>query len=102
MKLRILLKTVDKVNITADMWTSRQKLSYMMVTCHFVDSTWWLQKRILNFCNLPHPHSSVVITNALRNCFSDWGIEDKIQTITVDNASVNGFAIKSGKTGTYT
>jgi hypothetical protein len=93
-KLRILLKTVDKVNITTDMWTSHQKLSYMVVTCHFVDSSWCLQKRILNFCNVPPPYSGVVIANALKDCFADWGIEDKIYTITVDNASANDFAIK--------
>jgi hypothetical protein len=77
-KLRKLLKIVDKVNITTDMWTSCQKLSYMMVTCHFVDSTWCIQKRILNFCNVPHSHSGVIIVNALRDCFSNWEIEDKI------------------------
>jgi hypothetical protein len=92
-KLRILLKAVDKVNITTDMWTSHKKLSYMVVTCHFVDSSWCVQKRILNFCNGP-PHSGVVIANALRDYFSDWGIEDKIYTITVDNALANDFAIK--------
>ena len=94
MKLRILLKTVDKVNITTDMWTSHKKLSYMVVTCHFVDSTWYCQNRILNFCNVLPPHSGVVIANALRDCFSDWEIEDKIHTFTVDNASTNDFAIK--------
>jgi hypothetical protein len=35
-----------------------------------------------------------VITNALRDCFFDWGIEDKIHTITVDNVLANNFAIK--------
>ncbi|XP_059436054.1 zinc finger BED domain-containing protein RICESLEEPER 2-like [Corylus avellana] len=93
-KLRTLLKLVDKVNITTDMWTSCQRVSYIVVTCHFVDSTWCLQKRILNFCNVPPPHSGVVIADALRNCFSDWGIEDKIHTITVDNASANDSAIR--------
>ncbi|XP_059436160.1 zinc finger BED domain-containing protein RICESLEEPER 2-like [Corylus avellana] len=93
-KLRTLLKLVDKVNITTDMWTSCQRVSYMVVTCHFVDSTWCLQKRILNFCNVPPPHSGVVIADALRDCFSDWGIEDKIHTITVDNASANDSAIR--------
>jgi hypothetical protein len=53
-KLKTLLSTIDKVNITTDMWTSSQKVSYMVVTCHFVDSDWFLQKRILNFCNVPH------------------------------------------------
>ena len=88
------MKVVDKVNITTDMWTSRQKLSYMVVTCHFVDSTWCLQKRILNFCNVSPSHSGVVIANTLMDYFFDWGIKDKIQTITIDNASANDFAIK--------
>jgi hypothetical protein len=46
------LSGVDRVNITTDMLTSSQKVSYMVITCHFVDSNWLLQKRILNFCNV--------------------------------------------------
>jgi hypothetical protein len=60
-KLKTLLSGVDRVNITTDMWTSSQRVSYMVVACHFVDSNWLLQKRILNFCNVPLPHSGVVI-----------------------------------------
>jgi hypothetical protein len=37
-KLKTLLSGIDRVNITIDIWTSSQKVSYMMVTCHFVDS----------------------------------------------------------------
>ena len=66
----------------------------MVVTCHFVDSTWYCQNRILNFCNVLPPHSGVVIANALRDCFSDWEIEDKIQIIIANNASANDFTIK--------
>jgi hypothetical protein len=91
-KLKTLLSGVDRVNITTDMWTSSQRVSYMVVTCHFVDCNWLLQKRILNFCNVPPPHSGVVIADALRDTFNDWGIMRKVFTITVDNASANGVA----------
>lgn len=37
-KLKTLLSGVYKVNFTIDMWTSSQRVSYMVVTCHFVDS----------------------------------------------------------------
>jgi hypothetical protein len=70
-KLKTFLGRVDMVNITTDMWTSAQRLSYMVVTCHFVDSDWFLQKRVLNFCNVPPPHSGVVIAEELRKCFGD-------------------------------
>lgn len=93
-KLKTLFSTIDKVNITIDMWTSLQKVSYMVVTYYYVDSDWFLQKRILNFCNVPPPHSGLVIADVLRDCFADWGIEDKVFTITADNASANDAAIR--------
>ncbi|XP_042974692.1 zinc finger BED domain-containing protein RICESLEEPER 2-like [Carya illinoinensis] len=93
-KLRALLKHVNKVHITNDMWTSCQKLSYMVVTCHFIDSDWHLQRRVLNFCNMPPPHTGLLIADALEKCFQSWGIENKISSITVDNASSNDVAIR--------
>jgi cytochrome c biogenesis protein ResB len=50
--------------------------------------------RVLNFFNVPLPHTGVIIFDALQKCFQDWGIENKISTITVDNARNNDFAIK--------
>nr|XP_027075831.1 zinc finger BED domain-containing protein RICESLEEPER 2-like [Coffea arabica] len=61
----------------------------MVVTGHFIDSDWVLQKRVLNFCNVPPPHTGVIIADALSKCFIDWGIENKVSSITVDNASYN-------------
>ena len=92
--LKTLLSGVDRVNITTDMWTAFQRVSYIMVTCHFMDSNWLLQKWILNFCNVPPPHSGVVIVDALRETFNDWSIMRKFFSITIDNASANGAAIE--------
>jgi hypothetical protein len=66
----------------------------MVVTCHFIDFNWVLQKRVQSFCNIPPPHSGVVIVGALRSCFEDWGTSDKVFTITLDNALANTVAIK--------
>ena len=43
-RLNGLLKTVDRISITTDMWKSGQKIQYMVLTAHFVDSDWKLQK----------------------------------------------------------
>lgn len=93
-KLKTMLSGVDKVNITTDMWTSSQRVSYMVVTCHFLDYGWFLQKQILNFCNVPPPHTDVIIVDALLKCFVECGIEDKVFTITFDNYKANGAAIR--------
>lgn len=66
----------------------------MVVTCHFVDSWWHLQKRVLNFCHVPPPHSGVIIAYSLQKCFIDWGIENEVCTIIVDNARNNDEAIR--------
>ena len=56
-KLKSLLKNINRISITTDLWKSGQKIQYMVVTAHFVDKDWKLQKRVLNFCNVSPPHS---------------------------------------------
>ncbi|XP_058184164.1 zinc finger BED domain-containing protein RICESLEEPER 2-like [Rhododendron vialii] len=72
-----------------------QKIHYMVVTGHFIDGDWKLQKRVLNFCYVPPLHSGVVIADALYKCITGWGIENKVASITVDNASNNDLALKN-------
>ncbi|XP_027177182.1 zinc finger BED domain-containing protein RICESLEEPER 2-like [Coffea eugenioides] len=93
-KLKSLLKGPGRISITTDLWKSGQKIQYMVVTGHFIDSDWVLQKRVLNFCNVPPPHTGVIIADALSKCFIDWGIENKVSSITVDNASYNDVCIR--------
>ncbi|XP_027093789.1 zinc finger BED domain-containing protein RICESLEEPER 2-like [Coffea arabica] len=66
----------------------------MVVIGHFIDSDWVLQKHVLNFCNVPPPHTGVIITDALSKCFIDWGIKNKVSSITVNNASYNNVCIR--------
>jgi hypothetical protein len=93
-KLKNLLRNVNIVNITTDMWISGQRVSYMVVTCHFVDSWWHLQKRVLNFFNVSPLHSGVIVADALQKSFIEWGIENKVCTITIDNTRNNDVAIR--------
>ncbi|XP_047044260.1 uncharacterized protein LOC124648567 [Lolium rigidum] len=34
-----------RVSLTADMWTSNQRLGYLCVTCHFIDKTWKMREK---------------------------------------------------------
>ncbi|XP_030959154.1 zinc finger BED domain-containing protein RICESLEEPER 2-like [Quercus lobata] len=66
----------------------------MCLTCHFVDSSWKLQKRIINFCHVPPPHSGIVISNTIFKSLLDWGLKNKVYTITWDNANNNNVAVR--------
>ena len=42
-KLKALLKMVDRISLTTDLWRSRpQRIKYMVLTTHFVDLDWKL------------------------------------------------------------
>nr|GMC75106.1 zinc finger BED domain-containing protein RICESLEEPER 2-like [Ipomoea batatas] len=97
-KLQLMLRTINKISLTTDIWKSKvQKVSYMCVTGHFVDSNWQLQKRVLSFMPLPPPHTGVDIIDGVMKSTKDWGIEHKIFTISVDNASNNDVAVRIAK-----
>ncbi|KZV24930.1 pentatricopeptide repeat-containing protein [Dorcoceras hygrometricum] len=53
-KLKNVLNKVDNVSLTTDMWKSKnQKIEYMVVTWHWINSEWKLQKRVLSFYTFP-------------------------------------------------
>ncbi|XP_074326840.1 zinc finger BED domain-containing protein RICESLEEPER 2-like [Apium graveolens] len=67
---------------------------YMTITAHYVDPNWKLQKRVINFCHIPPPHTGLMISDAIFSCLNAWGIENKISNITLDNASSNDSAVR--------
>lgn len=94
-KLKEQLKDVNKISLTTDLWRStNQKIGYMVLTGHFVDANWRLQKRVLNFVHIPPPHRGVEIADTIYKCLKEWGIENKVYTLSVDNASNNDSAIR--------
>ncbi|KAL0368401.1 UNVERIFIED_CONTAM: hypothetical protein Scaly_1059000 [Sesamum calycinum] len=69
----------------------------MVITGHWIDESWQLQKRMLNFVHIPPLRRGLEIANAIWRCLEDWGIESKIHIISVDNASANDSAIENLK-----
>ncbi|KAL0431053.1 UNVERIFIED_CONTAM: putative AC transposase [Sesamum radiatum] len=88
--LKKLLKS-QRVCLTTDTWTSIQNLNYMCLTAHWIDDSWKLQKKILNFLVVEN-HKGATIGRVIEECLVEWNIED-ILTLTVDNASSNDLTI---------
>ena len=91
--LEVLKNLPSRVSLTADLWTSNQELGYICVTCHFVDNKWKLHKRIIKFASVETPHNATNLLNVMLKTMQDWGIEDKICSITLDNAAVNDLMV---------
>ncbi|XP_026428192.1 zinc finger BED domain-containing protein RICESLEEPER 2-like [Papaver somniferum] len=89
--IRNILKLAPgRMCLTSDMWTSVTTTGYISLTVHFVNQNWELKKYLLNFCELPPPHTGENLSAKLFAMIEDWGIEEKVSNITLDNAANNG------------
>ncbi|XP_023765160.2 zinc finger BED domain-containing protein RICESLEEPER 2-like [Lactuca sativa] len=88
------LRCPSRICLTSDAWTSIVTDGYLSLTAHYVDSSWVLQKRILNFSHFPPPHTGVAIAEKLGELIKSWGIEKKLFSITLDNAASNDVCVE--------
>jgi hypothetical protein len=78
-----------RVCLTSDCWTSCTNEGYISLTAHYVDVNWKLQSKILAFAHMEPPHAGRDLALKVLEMLDDWGIEKKIFSITLDNASSN-------------
>ncbi|KAK2373563.1 zinc finger BED domain-containing protein DAYSLEEPER [Trifolium repens] len=92
------LESVSKISLTTDMWrSSHQVVEYMVITGHFIDVGWNLNKRVLSFVKVPAPRRGIDVADAIYKCLKTWGIENKVFSVSVDNASYNDSCLRSLK-----
>jgi len=51
----------------------------------------------LNFCHFPPPHTSFKLSKKINGFLHDWGIEKRVFSLTLDNASTNDVLIRTLK-----
>ncbi|XP_062089890.1 zinc finger BED domain-containing protein DAYSLEEPER-like [Humulus lupulus] len=78
-----------RVSLALDLWVSNQDLGYVFVTGHFIDGDWNLHRRILNVIMVPSPDSAESFSQAIVSCLSDWHLEGRLFTLTLDQSFVN-------------
>ncbi|KAL2922049.1 putative AC transposase [Bienertia sinuspersici] len=97
-KLNDLLQRVPgRIALTSDCWTSVTTDGYMSLTAHYVDKNWKLQKRILAFTFLPPPHTGAALAEKVITLLKQWGIDKRVASITLDNASTNDSMVEGLK-----
>ena len=78
-----------RICLTSDLWTACTNRGYICLTAHYVDLDWKLKSKILAFCDMRPPHSGVELARKVIEIITDWGIDRKIFSLTLDNASAN-------------
>ena len=84
------------VNLTSDVWSAPHGCieSYLCVTAHWVDpDSWQMMKRTISFDLFPVPHTGDDLFELLDDVIQTYGLQNKIFSIALDNASNNTGAV---------
>ncbi|XP_073224924.1 zinc finger BED domain-containing protein RICESLEEPER 2-like [Cicer arietinum] len=93
--LKKFLESVSKISLTIDMWkSSHQVVEYMVIMGHFINAGWNLQKRVLSFVKVSPLRCGIDVADAIYKCLKTWGIENKVFSVSVDNASYNDSCLR--------
>lgn len=83
------------VNLTVDVWSSKQSVGYAFVTGHFVDKDWNLTRRLLSVAVVACPDSDSALNQPLAACLSDWKLEGKVSSLAVSQSLVSKTCVES-------
>ena len=86
-----------RISLTSYLWTSLKIDGYICLTAYFIDKNWVLFKRVLSFSFMPPPHNGVSLAQKIYDLLQEWGIDKKIFSLTLDNASTNDLCVENLK-----
>jgi hypothetical protein len=87
------LKSVSSVCITSDIWSGNAKEDYLSVVIHFISADWELEKRVIGLRLIDVSHTGVNIAERVEAVVTEFGLKDKVFSVTLDNASSNASAM---------
>ncbi|XP_022156415.1 uncharacterized protein LOC111023311 isoform X2 [Momordica charantia] len=76
----------SKISVTLDFWNSYDQISFMSVTCQWIDENWSFQKVLLDIAHIPYPCGSAEIFHSLVKVLKVYNIENRILSCTHDNS----------------
>ncbi|RLM86695.1 hypothetical protein C2845_PM04G22770 [Panicum miliaceum] len=81
------------VALTFDIWYDNAKEDYLSVVVHFVSADWDLEKRIIGLRLINVSHNGDNIAECVLAVLQEFGLTDKVVSLTLDNASANTSAM---------
>uniref|UniRef100_A0A7N0TZ45 BED-type domain-containing protein n=1 Tax=Kalanchoe fedtschenkoi TaxID=63787 RepID=A0A7N0TZ45_KALFE len=75
-----------RISLAIDMWSSPQSTGFIFITGYYIDSDWKSHRRLLNVVMEPFPESETAFSHAVAVCLSDWGLENKLFSLTISQS----------------
>jgi len=86
-EMKELVSTIESACLTTDCWTSRNNESFMAITIHFIDSEYLLKSILLECRSFDLNHTSINLSQGIKQVLVSWNLKDKITFAVSDNAS---------------
>jgi hypothetical protein len=81
------LRDVEWMSITCDFWSNRTSKSFLVLTCHYLSSTFELSNTILDFSHFDQRHFADNIADTIHSKLDRLGVLDSVTAVTCDGAS---------------
>ena len=82
------IEVPGRISFTTDLWRAITVEGYLCLTAHYLNANWKLHAKIVSFCVFP-PHTGASIAMKLMEILKEWGLDKKVFTVTMDNATSN-------------
>ncbi|KAJ3453198.1 hypothetical protein MRS44_018853 [Fusarium solani] len=85
----LLGRSLSRVNVSFDVWTSRKFTSLLGLTVHFVDDEGKFRTFLLGLPQIEGRHSGENLAGRVSEIIHDYGFEDRVGYFVTDNAESN-------------
>jgi hypothetical protein len=83
----------SRLSIALDCWTSPFNQAFMAITGYFIDQEWNYREVLLGFEHIHGSHTGSNLSETVFQILQEYGITDRVLSITTDNASNNNTMI---------
>ena len=91
-------KLPGKISLSADVWNAVDDAEYLCLTSNYIDESWQLRRRILNFIRIDPSHTEDMVSEAIMTCLMDWDIDRKLFSMILDSCSTSDkIAVRIGE-----
>ncbi|KAJ6643884.1 putative AC9 transposase, partial [Pseudolycoriella hygida] len=84
---KVLQSNAAKISFIIDCWTSSNQHPFQGVIARYISNDWELKSVVIDLTVLRGDHKGKNIANAFWNVLVDYGIVEKLLSVTTDNAS---------------
>lgn len=85
----VLDKLPGKISLSAELWAAHGDAEYLCLSAHYIDESWLLKRKILNFIMVDPSHTEDLRSDVIMTCLMDWDIDRKLFSMTFDSCSTN-------------